>query len=787
MRIKSIFLTVTAILFLSAFIFRPTGLNISNKTSYANNISDKFLFGAMDSHYDYFNNPSFAKLDSLGFNVNSMYTSSQKINGRDYPTGLDASDNIFNEIGRYKELVTTQLGAATSLNGMRNLLCRPKTEWLLHGQRSDYQCENVNLVDTNYWFYSFQNPDSIGRSIQDSNKWVRYCNQGVDNAGWVVSRLRANTEQCNPSAEGTGWRGDSQCEWLVKPRIRIPASFPTANPDAPVCRIEVIKEDGTTKALNEIIKAKHFLNSSGQYSGEYTEEFTNLENPDFLKFKGALGTNGFFNARCNDTVDGNYSKADIKIYWYGNCDMWIDYVRVDNDIADELFKGLWDTKIKDEVHQIAFHQVSNVPIGLKFYVEYLNFNQLPCAKYVNKILKESSIGSDTIDLMADLDWTFSQHVNLKEVQRVNNAEYILRNYIQRVGFRQIFCESYPLTTSYGSTHGYDYSKIPNTLPKTIGDGILAVSDNPSDYDIWLQDNLDRQPFILEQGGGWTDRQGEFPQLPGYNRYWLSLCNNVSKIGNIPFIHMPQAHLWHWSGERRREPTNEELDMLANVAISYGVKGFIYFWFPSHGRISNERSEIYGVGMTDPWDGSLRTKNVYGQTSRKKWEVIRDIGRRAKAWESYLLNFNNNKINSYYYANADDKSLLNNNSFINLINSYSPLQANFNEPDLNNPELQTNTYVQIATFENSAEQYNKYFMVVNRRCSPVTEGNYGGKRQIQIKFNVNSQAFNGNNNWKIMDLETGNSIITFNKSQLSLINLGWFMPGEGKLYKIEPVQ
>ena len=81
------------------------------------------------------------------------------------------------------------------------------------------------------------------------------------------------------------------------------------------------------------------------------------------------------------------------------------------------------------------------------------------------------------------------------------------------------------------------------------------------------------------------------------------------------------------------------------------------------------------------------------------------------------------------------------------------------------------------------------MIVNRRCSPVVTSNLSeesGKRSVTIKLDSNYSDFSGFNNWSIYDLEKDTLIKTFDKRTISTVNLGWYLPGEGKLYKIVPV-
>jgi len=79
--------------------------------------------------------------------------------------------------------------------------------------------------------------------------------------------------------------------------------------------------------------------------------------------------------------------------------------------------------------------------------------------------------------------------------------------------------------------------------------------------------------------------------------------------------------------------------------------------------------------------------------------------------------------------------------------------------------------------------------VNRRCSPFinanSESERGGLRYIKIGFDVNSNELTAGNNWLITDLDSNKPVAVFDKRSSALIELGWFKPGEGKLYSLSP--
>ena len=77
------------------------------------------------------------------------------------------------------------------------------------------------------------------------------------------------------------------------------------------------------------------------------------------------------------------------------------------------------------------------------------------------------------------------------------------------------------------------------------------------------------------------------------------------------------------------------------------------------------------------------------------------------------------------------------------------------------------------------------MIVNRRCSPVTVVESGGARYITVKFDQNTNQ--NYNSWKLTDLGDAFWNITINIAGVNpSANLGRFDPGEGKLFKMEPV-
>ena len=93
---------------------------------------------------------------------------------------------------------------------------------LTYAQRSDYQCEEIEVPTTDNgvdWWYAFDN-HSCGNDIDDGTGKVRYCQLSTDNApdNLVVKKLRANREQVD-NRDFLFW--DGNYSWYIKPSIKI--------------------------------------------------------------------------------------------------------------------------------------------------------------------------------------------------------------------------------------------------------------------------------------------------------------------------------------------------------------------------------------------------------------------------------------------------------------------------------------------------------------------------------------------------------------------------------------
>jgi len=274
-----------------------------------------------------------------------------------------------------------------------------------YGQRSDYQAEYTSgqlpsiKPGYGYWkginsFYS----DSMG-GVSNSG---RNAIVGQHLPQYIVDSLYENGEQTNVISRfdyNTALFSDRKSDtldyrWYVKPRMRIPQNIAN-NPawrDSLVVRIEVYNYVG--RKFDTINITVDNFKQNGTYQGQYLEmfDFGNQE-PYPLSFLadslciGIDTLNKYY-------IDPHNSKVDYRVYWYGKVNVWLDYVRLDDEWAHFLFtdpndslsylKNRWQFgwKIRDEVTQFA-----NVGAFGVFYIDETYYNHIPCLVEVLRRIK----------------------------------------------------------------------------------------------------------------------------------------------------------------------------------------------------------------------------------------------------------------------------------------------------------------------------------------------------------------------------------------------------------------
>jgi len=491
--------------------------------------------------------------------------------------------------------------------------------------------------------------------------------------------------------------------------------------------------------------------------------------------------------------------------------MWIDYVKIQNEPAFRLLShyndvqipGLGDNKVKEWLVgecELAKDALDQGGLITNFYIEEFEINHTPCMKFVNHII--DSITNNSLSLMCNYNYDL-----FKEALAINRdftpAE-VKKYLVDYVGIKEIFTECYGLGGWTTAEWPGGISKTPWTLP--IGnhpyskdDFYLSYASDPTEYDDWLQENLDNTALA---GTAFT------------LTYNLNHSLEIAKLCNIPFYYMPQAHVWWYkfdnsTAHKIKEPTNAEAEVTNALAVGYGAKGIFYFWdggfdIDDDPFTTGGNEETHARGLINPGPNNTilpRLTNAYGEN---KWEHYKKLNEKLAKWGPTLMGFNTANVKSYKYqkecvVHFDEGEI----GFFYDLKTYKPVDNSVDVTPINHettPEPLSQRYLQVSFFNDpslsSELNKDKYFMITNKRCSPYapTQNSVGGPRFIKAKLNVwynSTLGMNAFKNLNIIDIATNEVVATFYRDanssiQYQNVDLGWFNPGEGKIFKIAPV-
>jgi len=561
--------------------------------------------------------------------------------------------------------------------------------------------------------------------------------------------------------ETNQWLKDSAYEWYALPRVRIDSAYAAdySHINEEVCKIVFTGWGGNVEA-EFVLKVSSFKKDfSTSYNGNYMESFYD---GDILKYL-TIEQSKLRNFTQKDSVFdwSALCKCDIKVYWSGKCDMWIDRVRIENRPAHQyltLKEGWLYEKMKKEIEWSGRNYSSGNPIPNYFYFEECQMSHFPMISALNKQIMDSTGNKNELVVWLNYD-LFKAHV--PNCWQYQFSADMLKTYLyDDFGIKTLVMGAYSLE-GFELPDGRS-SYHPNSLSTASYNkysGVLSYPASPGEYDNWLQDNTDNK--IGGTGLIYMDKR----------------IDELSRKG-FKIIDCVQAHGWHSVSHKLKEPTNQELEFQACLALSYNAKGIIYFSYTS----TRENDTVYGLCITNYPDLSLRT-NVYGQS---KLEGISSLNTKLIKWGPHVLNFNPDETKTCIYRNQTERSNFLNSTYFSVITTYfsSPYSQCYEITPSTSSEPQTRTYIQATTFKKLNEQNTNYFMILNRRCTPGDD-DCSGRRYVAIDLDSLSSEFSGFNNWQIIDLGNDSLITTFDSRKRNAISLGKYKPGEGKLYKIIP--
>lgn len=627
----------------------------------------------------------------------------------------------------------------------------------MYGQRLVY--EITPPPGNNSVNYGFCYNTTRGGYTTDNGRTVLHEVPDKNDTGYICKDIYENFQH----SDLFDFRQNDKGKWYIEPVMRIPPGLPDG---LTVVTIDVVSFDGNIiKSIP--IKTENFKNGKGTYSGEYTNNYS--ISSDQLVVLGDESP-GHLNQGRKDEYwnwDNSGSPAcchvDFRVRWHGKVEVWLEKIIVDDEIARRLFDPDRNNNFDKYIEQQA-REFTNQPGYYSFFTDEICISQVPCLKYV--IGKMSSTLQGTGAALPKFSIALSNYLHVRGLKNDNlSYKYVFDS----LSIEHIQMDSHMFYINPNGTG----APIPDVFPQHDPRFPSNWFTSTTNYNNILQNHI----FGDKNSAGPDHLEGSF-------------IYQVNRIRNDSRQYSPQTQLiiqpeiqGEMSSEKEfnspyiaglREPTNEEIQADAMLAIAHGAEGLCWYVYHSL-RYDNKTSFNNLFGLINPPDMGYtqRTQNLYFQD---KWHYVSQMNKKILIWKPILDNLT--WLNGYSVHSEGA-----NHYYIKEIKSIFEYENNTIPDDIN--------YWEIGFFQ-SNEPDSKYFIMVNRRCIPATSKYPGDTRHLKIKFDP--EQFGNHNNWKLIDLNTNNSVL-FNKNSqgadgfVELGNsssaLGYYNPGEGKLYELIP--
>ncbi len=631
------------------------------------------------------------------------------------------------------------------------------------GQRSTYQVEDNALMITQRPGYGYVITET-GQNENDSNGRVKCCLVGRDDPNkYIAKQLYENNEQTNVITRQDGGimyysdrkRVGDNFRWFVKPRMRIDSALAnnSNNENMKVVRVEVYNYDSVLIKSQDII-VRDFL-KNGIYNGNYIEMY-NFEGASQNYQLSVLGediatdkidTSAYYTPR-------DSSGVDYRVYWYGEVNVWLDYVRLDDEWAHFLFtdpdgtlpitvnKYKFGEKIRSEVLALSNQEGFGY-----FYFDEFYYNSIPCIKEVLRLIKQYNPNTGITVLSPPAGYS-----GTGQGAGIKNELSLLEMYNT--------LESAGLFTDFVATDVYtifDDSPIPPNLNKPDiqefpGTRMYKKALSVAQYD----DNLNAN-ILSDSMRKIYKLNANVIKTSNFNAVFVATIQAHSVESNFQYVGCNDTPKY----KRKREPTNEEIGLQAYYAMAYGAKQihyFTFFSFRAKRPDNNCPDYFYDWGLTyfDTIGGQNqrpRDTNYYGQ---RKWEYIEKLDSNIVEIGNYMYQQNDLKYDNTIAIEESET-----HNYISGLKSYYRDQQTLEFIPINEDPA-NKTYWEIGFFNKQTEPLSKYFLVLNKRCVPEIPVGFGDIRQA--KLILNSNYLQNFNNWKIINPVTNESV-TFNKNNM----------------------
>lgn len=689
-----------------------------------------------------------------------------------------------------------ELSDATNLQGLKLYSERCKISELCYAERLVYMITPPPGNKAENYGFCYQHTE--GEYMPDQGKKVLHAtpNEQLYPNGYMMAN--GIYENLQHQMVGFGLLDGGKGTWYIKPMMRIPLNVPD---ETPVVRITVTNY--SNQLVDTIlIKAKHFKDDNNQYGGQYKDNYHWMR-PGALQVLGGNskphdppqlndGGHGFWLSSDDD------SHVDFSVYWLGQVEVWFEKTTVDDERANILFDPLnnFDNKIDDELSHTS-------QLGFTYFADEITFSQVPCVEYVMTKIKQYNQ-----DHFSNIQFVCAQN-NIMTVCGMHNKTSLYNMFLNVV------------KPDAFSTDLVDMISPDAQCPVVLPDGVFTNLD-PRVPNRWFKSKDDYNAFVQFALFGDRNSMTDICEWLSDPYKWKKPSPMGTTVYNIEHVHeqiteySPETKLIYEGqmqgylgvlddGQFRdgsREPTNEEISAQACVAISHGVQSLFWFIYQSpewnvtpdmqnfRYNSNSNGSEIIRqwvcLGLLEPNSAERRMTNCYGQP---KWEFISALNAKIFNWKTTLDQITWQEGYSVHSENA-------NHNFISNIQSIDPSKSGYNQGCFTDGtewlDCPEERYWEMGFFNPAVTGDAKYLMMVNRRCIPQGGSYAGDNRVLRLAFNSGS-FLPKYSTWKIYDITKPIDTYYFLRTYQGNLDIGntpntagYFLPGEGKLFKLEPV-
>lgn len=276
---------------------------------------------------------------------------------------------------------TNALYSSIGAAGLRLLGGRTNIEHMCYAQRLVYEVPAYQDDDETNYGFCYQNYRGVlendnGRTVLHACPNGTCPNSDANAPGYILENIYENLQ----FGDLFDFHQADASTWYIKPVMKIPTGL---DPNTNIVKIVVINYDEQT-ILEVPIKAGNFSTA-----GTYTQNYINFPAGVKLEVPGNTTPGVGLNAGVDldDWRDwGTECKIDFKIWWYGEADVWIDKLIVDDEVGNKLFNPdtlqNYDNVIKAEANAFGSNQYNYA-----FYTDELPYSNYSAARYVDSLLK----------------------------------------------------------------------------------------------------------------------------------------------------------------------------------------------------------------------------------------------------------------------------------------------------------------------------------------------------------------------------------------------------------------